>query len=138
MIERMGWDRFSAAAKMRLIAADSLIALFPALPVSDLVSDGQRFVSHYRSGREDAELLESAEFGDLSDRPLRFVRVTDPSTGRQYIIRVPHDCATPYAGVGTSFGMTEKQYKSEFFLRQGDVCLRPLGKSPAREASRHS
>lgn len=126
MIERMGWTRFCEQAKVSVLASDCLSAQFPALPVSELVHEGQRFVSHYRVGQEKADLLEASEFRDFEDRPLRFVRVTDPSTDRQYIIRVTHDCKTPYEGIGASFGMTEKQYKQSFYLRQGDVCLKPL------------
>lgn len=126
MIERMGWERFCSEASVRVLAKDTLSANFPALPVSDLVQPGERFVTHYRKGEEHAELLEMLEFKDFQERPLRFVRVTDPSTGRQYILRVAHDCLTPYAGIGASFRMTEKEYKTQFYLRQGDVFLRPL------------
>lgn len=93
-------------------------------------------MSHYRSGEENAELLEASEFRDFEGRSLRFVRVTDPSTDRQYIIRVAHNCKTPYEGIGASFGMTEKQYKRSFYLRQGDVCLKPL--TPTINLSQHS
>lgn len=126
MIERMGWERFCAVASVRVLKTDFLSAKFPALPVSQLVEEGHRFVSHYRAGEEEAELLQIDEFEDFEERPLRFVRVTDPSTDRQYIIRVAHNCKTPYEGIGASFGMTELQYKQSFYLRQGDVCLRPL------------
>jgi hypothetical protein len=140
MIERMGWERFCEQAEMRVLSSDSLKAQFPALPVSDLVADGERLVSHYRSGKETAELLESSEFRDFEDRPLRFVRVTDPSTGRRYIIRVAHDCPTPYAGIAASFGINEADYKKKFYIRQGDVGLIPLGKinKSQERNSRHS
>ena len=111
MIERMGWERFCDSAGVSVLCTDRLSAQFPALPVSDLVDEGQRLVTEYRAGDEEAELLETSEFRDFEDRPLRFVRVTDPSTGRQYILRVAHNCKRPYEGIGASFGMTEKQYR---------------------------
>lgn len=126
MIERMGWDRFSDSAAVKVLSSDTLHARFPALPVSDLIEEGQRFVTSFRTGEEQADLIEISEFKDFESRPLRFVRVTDPSTGRRYIIRVAHNCKTPYEGVGASFGMTEKQYKESFLIRQGDVLLKPL------------
>ncbi len=139
LIERMGWEKFCAEAKMKVLAVDNLEAQFPALPVSELVTDGQRFVYDYRKGTEKAELLESIEFKDFEERPLRFVRVTDPSTSRQYILRVAHNCKTPYEGVGASFGMSEAAYKKDFFLRQGDVTLQPLAtKTKVTGVSRHS
>jgi len=126
MIERMGWGRFCTAAEMKLIHVDELHTCFPSIPVSDLVDPGQRLVTSYRAGSERAELLEAKGLLDFEERPLRFVRLTDPSTGRAYVIRVLHDHARCYEAVGWTFGMTEQQYKEGRYLRQGDVLLAPL------------
>lgn len=126
MIERMGWDRFCSICKMRVLHRDTLTAKFPTVPVSDLVEPGQRFVYDYRDGTETAELLEAEGITDFENRPLRFVRLTDPSTGRQYTLRVPATVTRCYEGVGFTFGKTEDEYKNSFFVRQGDVCISPL------------
>ena len=126
MIERMGWERFCTVCKMKTIHEDTLEAQFPTVPVSELVEPGQRFVYEYRGGVEKAELLEAEDITDFEDRPLRFVRLTDPSTGRKYTIRVPHDIERCYAGVGWTFGKTEEEYKNSFYIRQGDVFVQPL------------
>ena len=126
MIERMGWERFCVVCKMKVIHRDELVAKFPTVPVSDLVEPGQRFVYDYRDGKETAELLEAEDITDFEDRPLRFVRLTDPSTGRKYTLRVPHDTERCYAGVGWTFGKTEEEYKNSWFVRQGDVAISPL------------
>jgi hypothetical protein len=128
MIERMGWERFCSECEMRTIHSDTLSASFPTVPVSDLVADGQRFVYDYRSGVETVELLEAVGLLDFEDRPLKFVRLTDPSTGRTYIIRVAHDTIRAYQGVAASFGMTEDDYKHKHFHRHGDVLIRPIEK----------
>jgi hypothetical protein len=134
MIERMGWDNFCAAAEMKLIHVDELHSQFPNIPVSAAVEPGQRLVTSYRDGVERAELLEAAELRDFEDRPLRFVRLTDPSTGRQYTLRVRHDHARCYEAVGWTFGVTETDYKRGRFLRQGDVFLKPLSGGPIHQA----
>ena len=126
MIERMGWDKFCSEAGVIVLSSENLFAQFPALPVAELVSAGERLVTQFRAGTEVAELIEATEFKDFENRPLRFVRVTDPSTGRQYIIRVDHDCPSPYDGIARSFGTSKTHYLERFYLRQGDVCLRPL------------
>ena len=126
MMERMGWERFCDSAKMRVLHADQLQTNLPAIPVSELVDAGQRLVTTYRKGVEDAELLQAEGISDLEGRPLRFVRLTDPSTGRRYAIRVLHSHTRCYEAVGWTFGMTEAQYKRRPYLRQGDVMLRPL------------
>ena len=112
MVERMGWERFCTEAKMKVIHEDELHSNFSTVPVSDLVSEGQRLVTAYRSGSEKAQLLEAAGITDFEERPLRFVRLTDPSTGRQYTIRVRHDHKRAYEAVGWTFGMSEEQYKT--------------------------
>jgi hypothetical protein len=134
MVERMGWDRFCAAAKMKIIHADQLKSRFPDIPVSDQVEAGERLVTNYRRGVEEAELLESEELRDFEDRPLRFVHLTDPSTGRQYTLRVRHDHSRCYEAVGWTFGRTEAEYKKGRFIRQGDVFLRPLTGGPTWQA----
>lgn len=136
MIERMGWERFCAEAKMRILHSDELASQFPAIPVSDHVDAGARLVTEYRSGRETAELLEAEELLDFEDRPLRFVRLTDPSTGRRYVLRVRHDHTRCYEAVGWTFGLSEAEYKRGRYLRQGDVFLQPLSGGPA--AQQHS
>ena len=137
MIERMGWERFCTVCQMRVLHEDTLEAQFPTVPVSDLVEPGQRFVYDYRGGVEKAELLEAEGIKDFEDRPLRFVRLTDPSTGRQYTLRVPHDMERCYQAVGWTFQMTEEEYKTKFFVRHGDVMVRSLDK-PNSGPSRHS
>jgi len=134
MVERMGWEKFCSDAKMRLIHVDELHSRFPDIPVSESVDAGQRLVTSYRDGVERAELLEAAELRDFEDRPLRFVRLTDPSTGRQYTLRVRHDHARCYEAVGWTFGLSETDYKRGRFLRQGDVFLRPLSGGPLAQA----
>ena len=133
MVERMGWDKYCSQAGMRVIHEDRLQSQFPALPQSELVPESERLVVSYRSGEETAQLLEATELKDFEDRPLRFVRVTDPSTGRQYTIRVKHNHTRCYQAIGASFGMTEKQYKESVYQRQGDVCLKPLGKTSGKQ-----
>jgi hypothetical protein len=115
MIERMGWDRFCSEAHMRVIHSDTLTAHFPALPVSETVHADLRMVTTYRQGTEVAELLESEEFRDFDDRPLKFVRVTDPSTGEKYMLRVWPENVRAYEAIGKTFGMTEEQYKSSVY-----------------------
>jgi hypothetical protein len=136
MIERMGWDRLCEQANMRMIHSDELKTNFPSIPVSDMVEPGQRLVTTYRAGTEKAELLESSDMKDFEDRPLRFVRLSDPSTGRQYTLRVKHSHTRCYQAVGWTFGLTEKEYKSGKYLRQGDVFMRPLSGGP--ETQTHS
>jgi hypothetical protein len=113
MMERMGWEKFCTDAEMRVLHEDELISNFPAIPVSDLVDVGQRLVTTYREGKETAQLLEAEGLRDFEDRPLRFVRLTDPSTGRQYTIRVLHNHQRCYEAIGWTFGLTEKQYRNE-------------------------
>ncbi len=91
-------------------------------------------MTSYRAGCERAELLEAEDLRDFEDRPLRFVRLTDPSTGRQYTLRVLHDHDRCYKAVGWTFGMTEIEYKHARFIRQGDVLLSPLAGGPLEQA----
>ena len=134
MVERMGWENFCAAARMKLIHVDELHSNFPDIPVSELVDSGARLVTSYREGSERAELLEAAELRDFEERPLRFVRLTDPSTGRQYTLRVLHSHTRCYEAVGWTFGLTETEYKHGRFIRQGDVFLNPLSGGPLEQA----
>lgn len=136
MVERMGWDRYTAAAGVKVLHCDSIDAQFPAIPVSEAVEAGSRLVVSYRPGTETAELLECEHLTDFDDRPIRLVRLTDPSTGRRYTLRVAHNTKRCYEGVAASFGLTEKQYKGGGFRRQGDVMLKPL--SPTKSPAFHS
>ena len=111
MIERMGWDRFCAMAELKVIHRDTLTANFPALPVSETVHADMRAITSYRQGSEVAELLESSEFKDFDDRPLKFVRVTDPSTGENYVLRVWPENKRAYEAIAQTFGMTETEYR---------------------------
>jgi hypothetical protein len=126
MVERMGWDRYCREAEMKVIHRDTLQSNFPSLPVSELVEPHMRLVTDYRAGTETAELLESELLEDFEGRPLRFVRVTDPSTGRQYTLRVRHDHTRCYEAIGASFGMSESDYKNSIYVRHGDVLVTPL------------
>ena len=112
MIERMGWNRFCELAELRVIHTDTLTAQFPALPVSETVHADMRGVTSYRKGKEIAELLESEEFKDFDGRPLKFVRVSDPSTGEKYVLRVWPQNKRAYEAVAMTFGMTEDDYRS--------------------------
>ena len=127
MMERMGWNRFCLEAQMKTLHEDTLTSHFPAIPVSDLIDAGQRLVTTYRQGTETAQLLEASGLKDFDDRPLRFVRLTDPSTGRQYTIRVRHDHRRCYEAIGWTFGMSENEYKSGKYIRQGDVGIISIG-----------
>ena len=115
MIERMGWDKFCSEAKLKVIHTDTLTANFPALPVSETVHADMRAVTRYREGKEVAELLESEEFKDFDERPLKFVRVTDPSTGEKYTLRVWPDNQRAYEAVAQTFGMSEAEYKASVY-----------------------
>jgi hypothetical protein len=133
MIERMGWDTFCAKAQMRVIHVDELHSHFPAIPVSELVEEGSRLVVSYRDGTERAQLLEADGLTDFEERPLRFVRLTDPSTGREYTIRVKHSHTRCYEAVGWTFGLTETEYKRGRYIRQGDVFLQPIEGGPLEQ-----
>lgn len=139
MIERIGWEQFIKIADAKIIHSDVLGSNFPTVPVSELVTDGQRFVYDYRKGVETAELLEVDKVHDFDNNPLKFVRVTDPSTGRQYIIRVNSRITGAYEGVASTFTdadgkpMTEEAYKNNIFIRQGDVFLDPLKGGPEKQ-----
>jgi hypothetical protein len=111
MIERMGWEKFCSEAKLKVIHTDTLTAQFPALPVSETVHADMRAVTRYRKGKEVAELLESEEFKDFDDMPLKFVRVSDPSTGEKYTLRVWSSNKRAYEAVAQTFNMTETEYK---------------------------
>lgn len=137
LLEHMGWERYCADAEMRVIHEDELHSNFPAIPVSDLVDQDHRLVTAFRPGVEKAQLLQAENLKDRQWRPMRFVRLTDPSTDRQYIIRVLPDHTRCYEAVGWTMGMTEKEYMNSFYIRQGDVVLRPLDQSATGD-QRHS
>ena len=136
MVERMGWERFCSEAGMKVLHEDTLQSNFPSIPVSELVSESARLVTSYRPGTETAQLLEADGIRDYEDRPLRFVRLTDPSTGRQYTLRVLHSHTRCYQAVAWTFGKTEEEYRNGAYLRHGDVFLQPLSGGPS--ASQHS
>ena len=133
MVERMGWERFCAEAGMKVLHEDTLQSNFPSIPVSELVSESARLVTSYRPGTETAQLLEADGIRDYEDRPLRFVRLTDPSTGRQYTIRVLHSHTRCYQAVAWTFGKTEEEYKKGRYVRHGDVGLFPLSGGPTAQ-----
>jgi hypothetical protein len=50
----------------------------------------------------------------LNDEPLVMVKVTDPSTGRKYFLRVPPNTRTAQEGVAWTFGMNAEDYHPKF------------------------
>ena len=130
MVERMGWARFYSEAGMKVLHEDTLESNFPSIPISELVSESARLVTSYRPGTETAQLLEADGIRDYEDRPLRFVRLTDPSTGRQYTLRVLHSHTRCYQAVAWTFGKNEEEYKKGRYVRHGDVGLFPLSGGP--------
>lgn len=134
MVERMGWQRYAEEAGAIVLHIDEMCTQLPAIPVSELVSEADRLVVSYRAGVERAELLECANLRDFEGRPIRLVRLTDPSTGRHYVLRVQHDVTRCYEGIAASFGMTEKQYRQNFYKRQGDVMLKPLARIKGQQS----
>jgi hypothetical protein len=133
MVEKIGWQRYAEIADVRVIHTDALHSNFPAIPVSELVSESDRLVTSFRPGIEQAELLEANALKDFEDRPIRMVRLTDPSTGRQYVLRTRHDVSRCYQAIAESFNMSEKAYRSSMYRRQGDVLLRPLGRMTGKQ-----
>jgi hypothetical protein len=105
---------------MKVLHSDTLQSKFPTLPLSELVDNSDPAAIQYGDGKEKAELLESSFLRDFEDRPLRFVKLTCPSTGRVYVQPVTHNETRVYAAVGRSFGMTEVEYKSGRYFRQSD------------------
>jgi hypothetical protein len=138
MVERMGWAKFVEISEMKVLHTDTLKSHFPSLSKSELVDNSDPAAFDYVDGIEQADLMESALLRDFEDRPLKFVRLTCPSTGRQYIQRVAHDETRVYAAVARSFGMTEQEYKSGKYIRQGDVLMWALDQSDERIVQQHS
>jgi hypothetical protein len=136
MLLRLGAERFAKEAEMTLIHEDKLVSNFPSIPETTEVEPGKRLVVGYRKGKEVARLLRCDKVTDGDGRPLKFVQVSCPSTGREYILRVRHDAKRAYEAVASTFGMTEKEYKTGKYLRQGDVALIPLDGGP--ETQQHS
>src|ERR1700679_2022565 len=134
----MGYRRFVELSEMKVIHTDELQSRFPLLPVADLVDNSDPSSLVYVDGKEQGELLESALLRDFEDRPLRFVRLSCPSTGKVYIQRVAHDEKRVYEAVGHSFGMSEKEYKGGRYFRQGDVLMWALDQSDNRIDQQHS
>ena len=121
-----------------VLHTDTLKSRFPVLPPSELVDNSDPAALQYTGGEEHAELLESAFLKDFEDRPIRFVRLTCPSTGKVYVQRVAHSETRVYEAVGRSFGMTEEEYKTGKYLRQGDVLLWSLDQGDKRIVQQHS
>jgi hypothetical protein len=138
MVERMGWQKFVELSEMKVLHSDTLQSKFPTLPLSELVDNSDPAAIQYGDGKEKAELLESSFLRDFEDRPLRFVKLTCPSTGRVYVQPVTHNETRVYAAVGRSFGMTEVEYKSGRYFRQGDVLMWALDQSDERIVQQHS
>ena len=138
MVERMGWQKFVEISEMKTLHTDILQSRFPVMPLSELVDNSDPAALDYVEGIEQAELMESAFLHDFEDRPLRFVRLSCPSTGRKYIQRVAHDETRVYAAVGRSFGMTEQEYKTGKYIRQGDVLMWRLDQTDERVVQQHS
>lgn len=135
MLERMGAERFTKEAQMTVIHEDSLTSRFASIPVGDEIEPGKRFVVSYRKGEEKARLLRCDAVTDGDGRPLKFIHVICPSTSREYYLRVRHDIMRAYEGVASTFNMTEEQYKTGSYLRQGDVMLRAAGKQGFQQHS---
>jgi hypothetical protein len=91
-----------------------------------MVSADERLVTTYRKGIEIAQLMRSKNIMRGDGLPLTLVRITDPSTGRRYHLRVPPSSTRAYEAVGWTFGMSEADYKNRPYVRQGDVGLIPL------------
>ena len=127
MLDRFGWNRFAEEGDFEVIHRDEVEFQFPAIPVSEMVSPETRLVTTYRAGKEVVELIKSRSVIRGDGLPLTFVRLTDPSTGRRYHLRADPACTKAYEAVGKSCSMTEKQYKTSMYHRQGDVFLIPLG-----------
>jgi hypothetical protein len=123
MVERMGWDRFVAESEMKVIHSDTLKSRFPKLEPSEMCDNSAPESFEYVEGVETAELLESSILRDFEDRPIRFVRLTCPSTGRKFVLRTYYNATRVYDAVAKQFRMTEKEYKSGKYIRQGDVLI---------------
>jgi hypothetical protein len=138
MVERMGWQKFVDLSELKVLHTDILKSRFPVLSPSELVDNSDPSALQYREGEEQAELLESSFLRDFEDRPVRFVRLTCPSTGKVYVQRVAHDEKRVYAAVGKAFGLTEEEYKTGKYYRQGDVLLWRLDQTDDRILQQHS
>ena len=66
------------------------------------------------------------------------MRLTCPSTGKVYIQRVAHNETRVYEAVGHSFGMSEKEYKTGKYIRQGDCLMVALDQNDKRIQQQHS
>jgi len=126
MLDRFGWERFAEEGEFEIVHQDRQEFNFPAIPVSDMVDAESRLVTTYRKGIEIAQLLRSKNIMRGDGQPLTLVRITDPSTGRRYHLRVPPSSTTAYGAIAWTFGMTEDQYRNRPYIRQGDVGLIPL------------
>jgi hypothetical protein len=138
MVERMGWHRFIEESQTKTIHSDTLQSKFPKLEPAAMVDNANPEALEYLIGDERAELLESELIRDFEDRPLKFARLVCPSTGKVYVQRVAHNEKRVYEAVGRSFGLSEAEYKSGRYLRQGDVLMWALDQADARIEQAHS
>ena len=134
MLERMGWSKVVEQSELRVIHRDTLHSRFPRMEQSAGVDNSDPAAMDYVEGVETAELMVSDNLKDFEDRPLKFVRLVCPSTGRVYIQRVAHDETRVYAAVAKSFKMTEEEYKTGSYIRQGDVLVKPLNDVPIQQS----
>jgi hypothetical protein len=62
-------------------------------------------------GHDDYGSLWSASLGDDGDKPAKFCRVTCPSTGRVYMLRVGPEITSCLGGLAQAAGVTEDEYR---------------------------
>ena len=92
LIDQMGRDKFVAQAKFAVLHEDDHTAILP---------DDRRVTEHRR-------LLSIDMPGE--DEPMVMVEVVCPSTGRQYLLRVPPTVKTCAEGVAWTFTQEEQVY----------------------------
>jgi hypothetical protein len=63
----------------------------------------------YIDGSAQGVLYEVALLDDI-DRVARYVQVADPSTGREYFLRVPPEISTAEEAVAWTFGLNTDEY----------------------------
>ncbi len=84
MIERFGWDKYLTDQKAIVIQRD----------------DFGELIQFEKLNKQDPN----------EDPMAKFVRVTDGSSDRQYILRVPPETETAHEGVAWSFDLTKEEY----------------------------
>jgi hypothetical protein len=106
MLERMGIERFMASAQAEVLDRDTVMVSTP-------------LAMEYRG---EPMVLETAEYqrellrvrrreGDGNPNPIVAVRVTCPSTGHGYLLRVPPETVTCQEAVAWTFGMSASEYR---------------------------